>query len=349
MARMGGGHRGGGGGGSFGGGGFGGGSFGGGGFGGHRGGGGFGGGPRPGGFGGPHHHPHHHHPHGHFWGPGWGWGWGPRRRYYGPGGCAGGVVSSIIFIMIFMMIFSIAVIDSCTIGSSNAEPEYMDVTPSTVVRQPMPAQYLTEIDEYYYDGAGCLQSAAGQYSVEQSLKHFYAKTGVQPYLYIDDDLNGNKNPDFNAVEQFMNDKYYELFGDEGHILVLYFEYDNGEYNTWYMCGNDAYDRVMDDEACEIMLDFIDYHYQNPDTYDYADLFSKSFNDAADRIMGGKTRAGINVVDIIVFVVFAAAIIAIIVSIVKNYRKSKPGGGSSDDNMSEEDKRKERYRQKYSNN
>ena len=270
------------------------------------------------------------------------------------------MISSVIFVIIFMMIFFLMIFDSCsyvTIGSSNAQPEYSAITPSTVVRQPMPSQYLVEIDEYYYDGANCLVSAAGQYSVEQSLKNFYAKTGVQPYLYIDDDLNGNSNPDFDAVEQFMYDKYYELFEDEGHILVLYFEYANGEYNTWYMCGNDSYDLVMDDEACEIMLDFIDYHYNNPDTYDYADLFSSAFNDAADRIMGGKTRGGINMVDLLVIVVFGAVIIAIIVSIVKNYRKSKPGGGNgssgdnaaSDDNMSEEDKRKERYRQKYGNN
>jgi len=359
MARMGGGHRGGGGGGSFGGGrggSFGGGSFGGGGFGGHRGGGGFGGGPRPGGFGGPHHHPpHHHHPHGHFWGPGWGWGWGwgPRRRYYGPSGRAGGVVSSIIFIIIFMMIFSIAVIDSCTIGSSNAEPEYMDITPSTVVRQPMPAQYINPIDDYYFDGAGCISTAVAEMELEQSLKYFYQKTGIQPYLYIEDDLNGDKSPNKDTMDNFLYQKYYELFSDEGHFLILYFEYETGEYNIRYIWGDNAGDWMMEynnEEAGNILADFI-AHYQNPDTYDYADMFSKSFNDAADRIMGGKTktRAGINVVDIIVFVVFAAVIIAIIVSIVKNYRKSKPGGGSSDDNMSEEDRRKERYRQKYSNN
>ena len=346
MARMGGGHRGGGGGGSFGGGG-----FGGGGFGGHRGGGGLGGGPRPSGFGGPPHHHHHHHHHGHFWGPGWGW----HRRggwYYGPGGCAVNM-SAIIFLVVilFFMVLS-SVFEACSYvvigGSPDSQPEYADIQASTVVRQPMPSQYLIEIDEYYYDGAGCLVSAAGQYSVEQSLKHFYAKTGVQPYLYIDDDLNGNQNPDFDDVEQFMNDKYYELFEDEGHILVLYFEYSNGEYNTWYMRGNDAYDFVMDDEACEIMLDFIDYHYQNPDTYDYADLFSRSFNEAAERIMGGKTRQGISIVTVIFFLIFASIAISIIVSAVKNNKKSNKSGGS-DDNMSEEDKRKERYRQKYGNN
>lgn len=261
-----------------------------------------------------------------------------------------GIMLSIIFIS-FVIFFSI--FESCsyvTIGTS-PEPDYGSITHSTVVRQPMPSQYLVEIDEYYYDGPGVIESAAGQYSLENSLKHFYEKTGVQPYLYIARELYGNTSPDFDAVEKFMNDKYYELFSDEGHILVLYFEYENGEYNTWYMCGNDAYDYVLDDEACEILLDYIDHHYRNPDTMDYADLFTSAFRDAADRIMGGRTN-GPNWVDVVVTVAFVAVIIVIIVSVVRNYRRTKPGSkgdddnDSSDDNMSEEDRRKERYRKKY---
>lgn len=267
-------------------------------------------------------------------------------------GFASGMVSFAIFAVLFLFILVFGFISS--LFSSSTEPDYGSITHSTVVRQPMPSQYLVEIDEYYYDGPGVIESAAGQFSLENSLKHFYEKTGVQPYLYIANELDGNSSPDFDAVEKFMNDKYYELFSDEGHILVLYFEYESGEYNTWYMCGNDAYDYVLDDEACEILLDYIDHYYRNHDTMDYADLFTSAFRDAADRIMGGRTN-GPNWVDIVVTVAFVAVIIVIIVSVVKNYRRTKPGGNggkgdddndSSDDNMSEEDRRKERYRKKY---
>lgn len=269
------------------------------------------------------------------------------------------MISSIIFIIVFSMIFFLSIFDSCsyvTIGTS-PEPDYGGITHSTVVRQPMPSQYLVEIDECYYDGPGVIESAAGQFSLENSLKHFHEKTGVQPYLYIANELYGDSSPDFDAVEKFMNDKYYELFSDEGHILVLYFEYESGEYNTWYMVGNDAGDLVLDEEACEILLDYIDHYYKSSDTADYADLFTSAFHDAADRIMGGRTN-GPNLVDIVVTVAFVAVIIVIIVSVVKNYRRTKPGGNggnggkggddndSSDDNMSEEDRRKERYRKKY---
>ncbi len=264
------------------------------------------------------------------------------------------MVSLVIFVVIFSMIFFFSLFDSCSyIGGSSPQPED-GITESTVVRQPMPSQYLVEIDEYYYDGPGAIGSAAGQYSLEKSLVGFYEKTGVQPYLYIAGEIDGNTKPDFDDIERFMNDKYYELFRDEGHILVLYFEYETGEYNTWYMCGDDAYNHVMDDEACEILLDYIDHYYKRSDTVDYADLFTKAFESAGERIMGGKT-GGTDWVDVAVTLSFVAVIVVIIVVIVKNYRKTKPGGddnsdvgGSSDDNMSEDDRRKERYRKKYGN-
>ena len=343
MPGVGGGHRGGGGGG-FGGGR--GGSFGGGGgFGGGRPSGGFGGGPRPGGFGGPHHHhPHHHYPHGHFWGPGWGWGprWG-RGPHFG-----GGLVTAIIFIVIFSIVVPLSVLSECTYvvmedeHHAEARPEYESITPSTWQREPLDPKYVNPIEEYYYDDMGLINTAAAQFSLQNSLKDFYLKTGVQPYLYIADDLDGNTNPNLNEVETFLLAKYGELFTDEGHLLVLYFEYAGGEYNTWYVWGNDAHRYVMDDEACEIVLDYLDYYYNAPETADYTDMFCSAFDAASARIMGGKTNKD----SFPWFTIGLVGVIAviIIVAIVKNYNNN--GKGGNNDNMSEEDKRKEKYRRKY---
>ncbi|MBQ9080097.1 MAG: hypothetical protein IJY27_03405 [Clostridia bacterium] len=358
MPGVGGGHRGGGGGGGFGGGrpggggGFGGGRPGGG-FGGGPRPGGFGGGPRPGGFGGPHWHHRPPRPHRPFWGPGWGW--GPRYGGYG-GGC-GSFAASIILVPVFLILFLILMF-----SNNGVHVEYTDtypepdiaITESTRVREAMDSKYIIPIDDYYYDDMGLINTAAAQFSLENSLKDFYLKTGVQPYLYIADDLDGNTNPNKDDVDAFLLAKYNELFEDEGHFMVLYYEYESGEYNTWYVYGNDAHRYVMDDEACEIVLYYIDYYYSSPSTADYTDMFCSAFDAASARIMGGKTRSegGIDWGKIIIALIVTVAGVVLIVYIVKRYRNTKPGGDGengtpgSSDNMSEEDKRKEKYRRKY---
>jgi hypothetical protein len=245
------------------------------------------------------------------------------------------------------------------IGSLFAAPDSAGITRSTKRREPLDASYVTAIDEYYHDGPGVIMSAADQYSLENSLKSFYQKTGVQTYLYIDDDLNGNTRPGYDDVESFMYEEYAALFGnDEGHLLILYFEYPNGEYNTWYMWGNNAH-KVMDDEACTILLDYIDYYYKQYNvgsTLRYTQMFTSSFDSAAERIMGGRTSIFENMSagTIILLVLGIAGMIALIVYIVKRYRDTDPrrrGGGDGsgtggDGYMSEEDRRKEKYRRRY---
>lgn len=331
---MGGGHSGGG---------HGGGSFGGGGFSGGRGGG-FGGGPRPGGFGGGPRGPRRgwYGPRFYwgprfFWGPGWGWGWGFR-----------GFIMPFIWLSVFLVIiFFVA------FAALFSRPDSAGITRSTRDREPLNAAYVTVIDEYYHDGAGCIDTAVKQHNLKKSLQNFYARTGVQPYLYIDDDLDGNKYPSYTDVENFMYSKYDALFSDEGHLLVLYFEYPNGEYNTWWICGDNAIRDVMDNEACEILLDYIDYHYGKMYGHgDYSELFCASFDSAAERIMGGKTSpfenmsAGSILILIIAVGGGVALIVYFIVKFVQNRKDGGNGGGSDGDGMSREDRRKEKYRRQY---
>jgi len=325
MARMGGGHSGGGGGGGRG--------FGGGGsFGGSR------GGSFGGGFGGPHHHhPHHHH---HFYG---GWHFGPRR-YYG-GGCLGGMFSSIVFIVIFAMFLLV------WLFAPSAEA---NITKSTVDRVPLHTVSTTITDDYFTDEVNVIQTAVDQQKLENALADFHQKTGVYTHLYITNRLNGNTSPNQKEVEEFMFDKYYELFGEgnEDCLLILYFEYPNNNYNTFPICGDRAW-AVMDGEAQEILLDYIDLYYNDLDLT-YTEMFITSFNDAGERIMGGKTpvTADLSLGNIILIVIIIAAAIAIIVPIVKKNRGNgnKNNNGGNNDNgtsgMSEEDRRKEAYRKKY---
>ena len=53
------------------------------------------------------------------------------------------------------------------------------------------------------------------------LKHFYNETGVQPYLYLTDTINGSHFPTEQDLEAFATDLYDELFLMK-HILLIVF-------------------------------------------------------------------------------------------------------------------------------
>ena len=335
---MGGGHSGGGGGGGRG---FGGGGSFGGSRGGSFGGGGFGGGHH-GGFGGHHHHHHHH---GHYYG---GWHFGPRRYYGYGGGCFSGLFSTVIFLVIFVAFFVVWLIAP----AANA-----DITKSTVDRVPLSTSSTVITDDYFTDEVNVIQTAVDQQRLEAALANFHQKTGVYTYLYITNSINGNTSPNYAETEEFMLNKYYELFGEgnEDCLLILYFEYPNNNYNSWPMCGDRAW-AVMDEEAQEILLDYIDLYYYDLDLT-YTEMFVTAFNNAGERIMGGRTSlvADLSVGNIILIVILAAVVIAVIVSIVKRYRETDPNrkdndgnNGGSSSTMSEDDRRKEAYRRKYGN-
>lgn len=116
--------------------------------------------------------------------------------------------------------------------------------------------------------------------VQQSMEYFYDKTGVQPYLLITDNVNGDPWPSEDRIDTYLDNLYSELFTDEQHIIVLFL--DNG--NQWlahYMAGETA-KVVMDKEAGEILLSYFDYY--NGSDMDDDSYFSTCFTKAADKIM-----------------------------------------------------------------
>lgn len=296
-----------GGGGGFGGGSFGGGSFGGsrsgggrtGGFGTGRGGGSMGG---PGGFGGP--------------GPGVPGGFGggfrgpifvgpffgqSRRRYYGGPGYGGcGCGTAVLAVVIIAIVFALVI--GFSSGTGILSSGGSGITASTIVREPLPAGSVNETG-YYTDELGWIQNKT---ELLNGMKHFYQKTGVQPYLYITDTVNGSHFPTSAELQSFAEGLYDQLFTDEAHILLVFFEYNsNSQYMDWYICGTQA-KTVIDQEAADILLDYIDrYYYDNSLTED--EFFSKSFSDAADRMMEVTTSPWIPVL----IVLGAAAVVIVL--------------------------------------
>lgn len=263
-SRGGGGHIGGGFGGGRGGGSFGGGSFGGGGFkpSGSSGNSGFGGGPD---YGGPTYHRPVYYNGGRVY----------RNNGTGKGmGCgASAIVFFIIaFVVVFVMASSVGGIFGGSSGSGGSS-----ILPSTIEREALPKGSVNETD-YYTDEADWINNPI---QLESGLKYFYQKTGVQPYLYVTDNIKGSTTPTQSDVQAFSEAQYDVLFTDEAHLLLVFFEHTSEKYMTWYTTGTQA-KTVIDEEAGEILLEYLDRYYYGDMTDE--EFFSKSFSDAADRMM-----------------------------------------------------------------
>ena len=153
-----------------------------------------------------------------------------------------------------------------------------NIQTSTIERTKLSSSQCTKIDTWYQDDINWIHD---EKTLLKGLKTFYDKTGVQPYLWITDNINGKAKPTSSDFEAALQQKYQELFNDEGHLIVCFMESSPSVYATYYWAGSAA-KGVIDDEAGEILLDVIDSKY----TSDLSDeeMFSKSFSDAAERMM-----------------------------------------------------------------
>lgn len=203
-------------------------------------------------------------------------------RYYGTGGngggngCGGTGCSSIIIILLVLG----AILYFFSGGFSGSNSGSSPITRSTIEREALPEGSVNET-AYYTD-----QTQAGwignQTAMIDGLRHFYNETGVQPHVYITDNINGSTAPSSAELEEFSTNLYDELFTDEAHLLLVFFAPDNNSYMDYYVTGTQA-KSVIDTEAGDILLDYIDRNYYD-NSLTNEEFFSNSFRDAADRIM-----------------------------------------------------------------
>ena len=131
------------------------------------------------------------------------------------------VFALIIVLTIFLGIFSFC-------GSRTGTQDDNGITQSTVNRTPMSASLITPIDTYFESKSDKFQ-ITDDLSVTEAMRYFFDKTGVQPYLYVIDEIDGDTRPTTSAVMNEGFRRYAELFGsDEGHLLVTLFYYSNYE-------------------------------------------------------------------------------------------------------------------------
>jgi len=222
---------------------------------------------------------------------GFGWGWGlPRTRtviinnsgnrgYGGPPGgppppdrrdSGNGCLSVVLAVALVLLILGIFLAVAGSFGGGSG------VSASTVAREPLPAGSVQETG-YYTDQLGWIVNEGELLS---GMKSFYKETGIQPYLYLTETVDGSASPSSQEIGDFSARLYDQLFADEAHFLVVYPESD-GWYMVGYTAGAQA-KSVMDDEAVGILRDYLD-RYNSSDLSDEA-YFGTVFRETAERIM-----------------------------------------------------------------
>lgn len=183
------------------------------------------------------------------------------------------------------------------------------ITASTIEREKLDGQYVITTD-YYEDHIGWVESGS---RLERGMKSFFNETGVQPYLYLTETINGSAHPSDEEMEAFAENLYDELFEDEGHLLVVFQEYNSdGQYFCWCVAGKQA-KTVFDNEARDIFFDYLDsYYYSDLDT---SDFFSETFEDTGERMMDVTVSP-------IVIIVVAVVIVIVIAILFSWWNKAK---------------------------
>ncbi|MGM9937441.1 MAG: hypothetical protein ACI38A_08860 [Candidatus Ornithomonoglobus sp.] len=217
-----------------------------------------------------------------------------RGGYRGGFGCGSGCLTVFIILIVIVVLLSV-------FSEMSGMFSTVGITQSTVERTRLDKQYTTST-VYYVDELDWIRNST---TVNNGLKSFYEETGVHPLLYITDTVNGTMDPSSSDMEQYSEELYNELCPDEGHILFLFHCLDGGtDYSMWYTCGAQA-KTVMDEEACNILMDYIDAYFVSNKSDD--EMFADAFRDAGKRIMNKTTSP------LVYLIVFAGVIIILLIA------------------------------------
>ena len=228
----------------------------------------------------------------------------PRRStvIVSHGGNFNAVISLIIFIVVLIAAFG-------GFPSSNS---------SSTKSVPKSTQNRERLESGVGYDNNCIVDNIGWFDnvtkTEKSIKKFYDKTGVQPYIVLnayDSTLLTDT-----AKEEYAKKWYDEHIKNESTFLYMYFAEPDTDNDVGYMAyvNGKQVSSVMDSEAIEIFWAYVDKYWYSDMSTD--DMFTTIFTKTADRIMTKSTTAadvGNNAVKVIgVIVVFAGIIIVMVV-------------------------------------
>jgi len=211
-------------------------------------------------------------------------GTGGRRN----GGCLSGIAGILLIpaMVVIVLITAVAGFFGTSSGGNDLSAEdYLSMVESAssevFYAEKLDPELCTPLQNCFETNISGIIDEDGEEKIQAAIDYFYDNTGVQPYFILLGGIDGDTDPDYDTVDAYLYDKYVELFGkDEGHIIILML-FDNYDYTTWYIIGDDAYS-VTDDNDCETILNNIDY-YAESDT-DVAGVVSAAFTQSVDDIM-----------------------------------------------------------------
>ena len=228
----------------------------------------------------------------------------PRRStvIVSHGGSFNAVISLIIFVVILIAAFG-------GFPSSNS---------SSTKSVPKSTQNRERLESGVGYDNNCIVDNIGWFDnvtkTEKSIKKFYDKTGVQPYIVLND-YDSTLLTD-TAKEEYAKKWYDEHIKNESTFLYMYFDEPDTDNDVGYMAyvNGKQVSSVMDSEAIEIFWAYVDKYWYSDMSTD--DMFTTIFTKTADRIMTKSTTAadvGNNAVKVIgVIVVFAGIIVVMVI-------------------------------------
>ena len=228
----------------------------------------------------------------------------PRRStvIVSHGGSFNAVISLIIFVVVLIAAFG-------GFPSSNS---------SSTKSVPKSTQNRERLESGVGYDNNCIVDNIGWFDnvtkTEKSIKKFYDKTGVQPYIVLnayDSTLLTDT-----AKEEYAKKWYDEHIKNESTFLYMYFAEPDTDNDVGYMAyvNGKQVSSVMDSEAIELFWAYVDKYWYSDMSTD--DMFTTIFTKTADRIMTKSTTAadvGNNAVKVIgVIVVFAGIIVVMVI-------------------------------------
>lgn len=153
----------------------------------------------------------------------------------------------------------------------------------------------------------------------RGMESFYKATGVQPALTIATDVDGNADPSDAEIEAFASDEYDKLVGHEKGVLLLFIEWEPSEWNAYYMAGREA-QTVMDSEACDILMDYVEAYYVSDLTED--EYFARVFSETGERIMTVTETAASKLPWMVVAIVAVAGSMCIVMAVQTKARRAR---------------------------
>lgn len=224
----------------------------------------------------------------------------PRRGYYGyrrnvytssSSGLGTLIACLIVFAVVIFSFFMIASDDSDVTSTINREK----------IENPIP-----------YDN-NCIKDELGYVEntskLSKSLKNFYNKTGIQPYIYLksyDETLTSDSQKD-----NYAQNWYEQNIDNEDTFLLVYYEdQDPNEIGYMAYVNGKQVTSVMDSEAVNIFWNYID-RYWTDDSLSTVEVFTKTFNSTANTIMEKSTTSN----DIIKIICIIVGIIIVISGII----------------------------------